>query len=182
VLKGSGLLLSDASPGSAAQVLKAVSQLGLEGVIAKRKDSRYESGERSGAWVKLKQAAGVRRWRGSTRIQWRRCAARRCLRRTEADVRWEGSCGFHAAYEARSVREVEALHTNECPFANLPSANLGRWGSGVTAEDMKEMQWVKPQLVLQIRFVEWTAEENLRHAALLGIRADKKARAVRRET
>jgi bifunctional non-homologous end joining protein LigD len=45
----------------------------------------------------------------------------------------------------------------------------------VTAEEMQEMQWVKPELVAQIRFVEWTAEGRLRHAAF------KSAREVRRE-
>ena len=43
------------------------------------------------------------------------------------------------------------------------------------------MQWVKPELVAQIRFVEWTAEGRLRHAAFLGLRSDKSAREVRRE-
>jgi bifunctional non-homologous end joining protein LigD len=46
---------------------------------------------------------------------------------------------------------------------------------------MREMQWAKPQLVEQIRFVEWTAENRLRHAAFLGLRFDKSARDVRRE-
>jgi ATP-dependent DNA ligase len=45
---------------------------------------------------------------------------------------------------------------------------------------MREMQWAKPQLVEQIRFVEWTAENRLRHAAC-GLRFDKSAREVRRE-
>ena len=44
-----------------------------------------------------------------------------------------------------------------------------------------EMQWVKPELVAQIRFVEWTAEGRLRHAAFLGLRSDKSAREVRRK-
>jgi bifunctional non-homologous end joining protein LigD len=52
---------------------------------------------------------------------------------------------------------------------------------GVTADEMREMQWVKPELVAQIRFVEWTAEGRLRHAAFLGLRSDKSAREVRRE-
>jgi bifunctional non-homologous end joining protein LigD len=51
----------------------------------------------------------------------------------------------------------------------------------VAAEDMGEMQWVKPELVAQIRFVEWTAESRLRHAAFLGLRTDKEAREVRGE-
>ena len=46
---------------------------------------------------------------------------------------------------------------------------------------MREMQWVKPELVAQVRFVEWTAEGRLRHAAFLGLRSDKSAREVRRE-
>jgi bifunctional non-homologous end joining protein LigD len=46
---------------------------------------------------------------------------------------------------------------------------------------MSEMNWTRPKLVAQIRFVEWTAEGRLRHAAFLGLRDDKAARDVRRE-
>ena len=52
---------------------------------------------------------------------------------------------------------------------------------GITADQMREMHWTKPQLVAQIRFVEWTAENRLRHAAFLGLRLDKSTREVRRE-
>jgi hypothetical protein len=45
---------------------------------------------------------------------------------------------------------------------------------------MREMQWVKPELVAQVRFVEWTAEGRLRHAAFLGLRSDKSARGAAR--
>ena len=51
----------------------------------------------------------------------------------------------------------------------------------MTAEDMKDMQWVRPALVVQIRFLEWTAEGRLRHATYLGQRPDKAAKDVRRE-
>ena len=51
----------------------------------------------------------------------------------------------------------------------------------MTAEQMKEMQWLKPAIVAQIRFVEWTADGHLRHAAFLGLRADKTAALVHRE-
>jgi bifunctional non-homologous end joining protein LigD len=54
-------------------------------------------------------------------------------------------------------------------------------GAGVTVDQMREMHWTKPQLMAQIRFVEWTAENRLRHAAFLGLRLDKSAREVRRE-
>jgi len=42
----------------------------------------------------------------------------------------------------------------------------------VTADEMREMQWLKPELVAQIRFVEWTAEGRLRHAAFLRLPSD----------
>jgi bifunctional non-homologous end joining protein LigD len=47
---------------------------------------------------------------------------------------------------------------------------------------MQEMQWVEPSLVVQIRFVEWTGDEHLRHASFLGLRDDKRARDVQRES
>jgi bifunctional non-homologous end joining protein LigD len=47
---------------------------------------------------------------------------------------------------------------------------------------MAKMQWTKPEVVAQIRFVEWTADNRLRHAAFLGLRDDKSAGEVRRES
>ena len=70
---------------------------------------------------------------------------------------------------------------DRCPFVDLPHTSASRWGGGVTAQQMTEMQWVRPALVAQIRFVEWTGEGHLRHAAFLGLRKDKRASAVRRE-
>ena len=83
----------------------------------------------------------------------------------------------------RQVRlKLEPLRVAGCPFADLPSTGPSRWGGGVTAEQMREMVWVRPEVVAQIRFVEWTAEGRLRHAAFLGIRTDKSATDVRRES
>jgi bifunctional non-homologous end joining protein LigD len=76
---------------------------------------------------------------------------------------------------------LKLLHGLKCPFIDLPHTRASRWGGGVTAEQMKEMQWVKPKLVAQIRFVEWTNDGHLRHAAFLGLRNDKAAKDVRRE-
>ena len=52
----------------------------------------------------------------------------------------------------------------------------------MTADEMREMQWVRPELVAQIRFVEWPAGGRLRHAAFVGLRSDKSPREVRRES
>lgn len=66
----------------------------------------------------------------------------------------------------------------------ISEATMGssRWGGGVSADDMKEMIWTKPALVAQVQFVEWTAENRLRHSKFLGLRSDKAANDVRRET
>jgi bifunctional non-homologous end joining protein LigD len=69
----------------------------------------------------------------------------------------------------------------KCPFANLPSPKTGRWGEGITAEDMATFTWVKPKLVAEIAFTEWTAGGSLRHAAFVGLRTDKPPTKVRRE-
>jgi len=74
-----------------------------------------------------------------------------------------------------------SMHVDQCPFVDLPNSKSDRWGGGVTADEMREMQWVRPELVAQIRFVEWTAEGRLRHAAFLGLCSDKGAREVWRE-
>jgi bifunctional non-homologous end joining protein LigD len=184
LLKGTGLLFSDALPGTAAEVVEAVSRLGLEGVVAKRLDSRYDARQRPGAWVKLKldkqQEFVVGGYRpGSNGIDALLVGVYQ-----GKGVKFAGK--VRAGFTPHTRRDVFArlkpLHVDRCPFVNLPTTRPSRWGSGVTAEDMLEMQWVKPQLVVQIRFVEWTTEENLRHAAFLGIREDKRAPAVRRET
>lgn len=66
-----------------------------------------------------------------------------------------------------------------CPFANLPDADQkGRWGEGITLAEMKTLHWVKPKLVVQIEFVQWTSRAHLRQASFHGIRRDKKPRDV----
>jgi len=82
----------------------------------------------------------------------------------------------------RQVRQkLDPLRTARYPFTDLPTVGPQRWGGGVTAEQ-REMTWVRPELVAQIRFVEWTAEGRLRHAAFLGMRTDKSAAEVHRES
>ena len=53
------------------------------------------------------------------------------------------------------------------------------WGEGVTAEDMKTLRWVKPRVVVEVSFVEWTAGGNLRHASFAGTRTDNPAHRVK---
>jgi DNA ligase D-like protein (predicted ligase) len=183
VVKDSGLLLSEPLPGTAAQVIDAVGKLGLEGVIAKRWSARYSAGQRGGAWVKLKLDKQQEFVIGGYRPGPHGIDALLVGVFEGRDLHFAGK--VRAGFTPRLRRDVfaalEPLQITRCPFVDLPNAKPSRWGGGVTAEQMQEMSWVEPRIVAQIRFVEWTADSHLRHAAFLGLRADKRPRRVRRE-
>jgi bifunctional non-homologous end joining protein LigD len=183
VLDDSGVLFSAELPGSAEQVIAAVRGLGLEGVIAKRARSRYVAGERSDAWVKLKLDKQQEFVVGGYRPGPHGVDALLVGYYAGRDLLFAGK--VRAGFTPHLRRDVHAvlrpLHAGRCPFANLPEARSSRWGGGVTAEQMPEMTWVAPKLVVQVRFVEWTGDSHLRHAAFLGVRQDKRPRDVVRE-
>lgn len=182
ILGQSGILLSQVLEGTAAKVIEVVRGMQLEGVIAKRRDSLYEPGERSGAWVKLKLDRQQELVIGGYRPNGRSLDAL-LAGYYEGKVLRFGSkvrAGFTPYSRSELVKALQLLKQERCPFLDLPTGR-SRWGGGVTADEMGEMTWVKPKLVVQIRFVEWTAEGRLRHAAYLGLRSDKNAKDVRRE-
>ena len=184
IVSDSGILLSETLDGSATDVIQAVRELGLEGIVAKRRDSRYVPGERSSSWLKLKLDRQQEFVIGGYRPGTNGIDALLVGYYEARQLRFAGKvrAGFTPHLRRQVFAALEPLHAEQCPFADLPSGKTSHWGGGVTAEQLCEMQWVTPALVAQIRFVEWTAEGHLRHAAYLGIRTDKKARAVRRET
>ena len=63
-------------------------------------------------------------------------------------------------------------------FANLPESEKGRWGEGLTAEDLEKCVWLKPKLVAAIEYAEWTPANHLRHSRFVALREDKDARQV----
>ncbi len=79
------------------------------------------------------------------------------------------------------MKKFKALEIQECPFANLPEKKAGRWGVGLTAAKMADCRWLRPVLVGQFEFVEWTQDQHLRHSRFMGLREHKKAMDVRRE-
>ena len=89
--------------------------------------------------------------------------------------------GFTPVTRAQLFKQFNGLEINECPFANLPEAKSGRWGHGLTKAKMAECQWLKPVLVGQFEFLEWTVDNHLRHSKFVGLREDKKATDVVRE-
>lgn len=184
VVRDSGLLLSDPLDGTASRVTEAVRSLGLEGVIAKKWSSPYRSGQRNGTWVKLKLDKQQEFVIGGYRPGPNGVDALLVGYHEGRQLRFAGK--VRAGLTPHLRRELHAaLKPHEVPkwpFVDLPNSKTSHWGGGVTPEQMKEMRWIKPVLVAQIRFVEWTADGHLRHAAFLGLRTDKPARDVRRET
>lgn len=184
VIDRSGVLLSSELPGTANDVVAAVRCLGLEGVIAKRKDSHYIPGERSDAWRKLKldkqQEFVVGGYRpGNAGVD---ALLVGCYQNDELRFAGKVRAGFTPRVRREVLTRLQPLHSPVCPFVDLPNSKTSHWGGGVTIEQMQEMQWTRPNLAAQVRFVEWTADGHLRHAVFLGLRMDKKAGTIRRET
>jgi bifunctional non-homologous end joining protein LigD len=176
------LRLSQDLPGTVTEIVETVRAAGIEGVIAKRKDSPYRIGERSNDWLKLKldcqQEFVIGGYRPDGSLD-----ALLVGYYDGGTLMFAGKvrAGLIAHVRRELLGKLKPLAISECPFGNLPDLRPSRWGGGITADQMHEMQWTKPQLVAQIRFLEWTAESRLRHAAYLGLRIDKAAREVHRE-
>jgi ATP-dependent DNA ligase len=90
--------------------------------------------------------------------------------------------GFVPHVKRHIAQRFKGLETPICPFANLPEPKTARRGLALTAEAMKQCRWLRRELVAQIEFTEWTRDNHLRHAKLVGLRDDKAAGAVRRES
>jgi bifunctional non-homologous end joining protein LigD len=184
VLSGSAVMRSEPLPGNPETIERAIRDFGLEGIVAKREDSTYRSGQRSDAWVKVKFSPRQEFVIGGCKVIGRSVDSlvvgyyegRRLL--FAAQVR----NGFTPHVRAELRQRLEPLKIDRCPFVNLPNAE-GRkhWGSGITAEDMAKYQWVRPQEVVEVAFVEWTVDAVLRHPRFIGFRSDKRASDVRRE-
>ena len=175
--------ISEYVEASATDMLDAVRQQGLEGIIGKRTDSLYQSGKRSGAWIKYRVNRGqelviggflpgahgidsiiVGYYKGDDLVY-------------VARVR----NGFVPASRRQVFEKLRSLVIPQCPFVNLPETHRSRWGEGLTAEDMKKCVWTRPELVAQIEFLEWTESDHLRHSKFVGLREDKHARSVVKE-
>jgi DNA ligase D-like protein (predicted ligase) len=157
---------------SLADLIAAVRAQGLEGLVAKRLDSVYEPGARSGAWRKMRLNRSeefviggyTRGGRTFDALVLGKYEGERLVYVARTPV------GFTPTSRERLLARMRPLEVPESPFANLPEARSGRWGEGLTAEKMKECVWVRPELVAEVEFVEWTPEGHLRHARFVGMR------------
>jgi bifunctional non-homologous end joining protein LigD len=165
---------------SPAELIRAAKRLGFEGIVAKRRDSLYEPGKRSGAWLKYKINQGQEFVIGGYTLGHPFDAVIIGYYRDgqliyAAKVR----NGFVPRIRRQVAKRLKALETDVCPFANLPEKKRTAWA--LTKEEMKKCVWIRPELVAQIEFTEWTPDGHLRHATFAGLREDKSAQEVVRE-
>jgi DNA ligase D-like protein (predicted ligase) len=168
---------------NAEKMVSAVRSQGLEGIVAKRRDSFYEPGHRNGAWVKMRIGGGQEFVIGGytpspknfDAILVGYCKGSKLM--FAARVR----NGFVPALRATVFQKFKGLESRKCPFANLPESEKGRWGEGLTAADMEKCVWLKPKLVAAIEYAEWTPANHLRHSRFVALREDKDPQQVVRE-
>jgi bifunctional non-homologous end joining protein LigD len=172
----------DATP---KDLIRAVRSQGLEGIIAKRWDSRYESGERSGAWLKFRVNKGQELVIGGYRTGANHFDNLAVGYYDDADKLIfiaKIKNGFTPDVKGQVFERLHPLETKRCPFDNLPEPKTARRGEALTAEAMKKYRWVKPQVVAEVEFADWTAADHLRHSRFVGLRDDKDAREVHKES
>src|SRR5687768_2534535 len=165
-------------------LIAAAKKAGLEGVIAKRAESRYESGERSGAWVKYKTNKGQELVIGGYKPGTNGFDYLLVGYYAGKDLMFIAKVrnGFTPALRRAVAANFARLRTSTCPFANLPERANARRGEAITAEVMKKIQWLRPKLVAHIEFTDWTTNNHLRHSRFIALRDDKDPRQVVKET
>ncbi|HEY2258874.1 MAG TPA: DNA ligase D [Solirubrobacteraceae bacterium] len=167
-----------AHPGEGTRLLEATGAQGLEGVVAKRLDSRYEPGRRTGAWVKIKHTQRQELVIGG----WLPGEGRRTDRigallmgvyegsGPDRRLRYAGRVG--TGFTERTLEELAAklapLRCDDCRLAGVPKLAANA-------------VFVEPSLVAEIEFREWTSEGVMRAPSFKGLRDDKEAAAVTRE-
>jgi DNA ligase D-like protein (predicted ligase) len=178
------MALSVVSDKSAKEMVKWITEQGLEGVVAKRADSVYQPGLRTGLWSKHRISMGQEFVVGGYTPSNLGLDALVVGFYRGKDLIYAGRvrAGFVPATRKEVFAKIKHLKTDECPFSNLPQKAAGRWGAGLTAEKMKDCVWLKPEAVARIDFLEWTGADHLRHTKFVALRDDKDPTKVVKET
>ena len=169
--------------GSLRDLISAVKAQGLEGLVAKRVDNKYEPGLRTGAWQKMRVNKGQKLVIAGYTPSPKNFDALVIGYYDGPNLIYAARTrnGFTPASRVELFKKLKPLEIKECPFTNLPEKKAGRWGAGLTAAKMTECRWLKPVLVGQFEFVDFTPEGHLRHSKFISLRDDKKPKDVMRE-
>jgi bifunctional non-homologous end joining protein LigD len=149
------------------ELLDRARTLGLEGLIGKRAGSRYEAGKRSGAWIKIKlhleqefviggytEPEGSRKYFGALLVGF--------FEGKKLKFAGRVGTGFSEKLLSTLFSELNKIRIEKCPFYNLSAVGRNRWDQGLTAAEMKRCRWVKPVMICQVKFTEWTRDDRLR--------------------
>jgi bifunctional non-homologous end joining protein LigD len=153
---------------------KQALEQGLEGIMAKRKSSKYLSGARTSDWLKIKtarrQEVVIAGFTAPRRSRPHFGALVLAVREGKA-WRYVGhvGTGFSHAILKELHDKLSALRTSTSPFS-------------VRVKDEAVTTWVRPKLVAEVRFTEWTSAGEMRHPVFLALRDDKAAGDVMRES
>jgi bifunctional non-homologous end joining protein LigD len=159
--------------GDGAAFLAASSKQGLEGIVAKRLDSKYTPGGRGGSWLKIKnvqrQELVIGGWTEGKGSRSQRIGALLLGVYEDGTLRYAGKLGtgFDAQELKRLADLLEPLARTDSPFADR--------------QPPKGAHFVQPELVCEVEFTEWTRAGTLRHPSYKGLREDKPASEVVRE-
>jgi DNA ligase D-like protein (predicted ligase) len=178
------LRLSPLLRASAGRILEEVRKLGLEGIVGKRNGSAYEPGKRSGAWIKLRTNREQEFVIGgyTPGAHGFESLLVGLYENDKLIFVAKVKNGFVPLMRDQTFPKLQEIATPNCPFSNLPEKKGSRRGESLTVEQMEECRWVKPELVCQVRFLEWTDAGHLRHCSFIALRDDKDASEVVRET
>jgi bifunctional non-homologous end joining protein LigD len=155
------------------EIMRSACRMGLEGMIGKRQDAPYEL-RRSSSWIKLKCSQRQEFLIcGYTDPQGSRTAIGSLLLGVHDEngkLRYAGNVGtgFDDRSLAELLKKLKPLHTDATPF----DGPTGRY---------RKPHWVKPQLLAEVSFAQWTGDGHIRHSVFHGLRTDKKPRAITRE-
>ena len=170
-LEGSAWRVPAAHPGAGTRLLQATRAQGLEGIVAKRLDSSYEPGRRTGAWIKVKhtmrQELVIGGWIPGEGRRAERIGALLMGYHEDGTFRYAGrvGTGFTEATLDLLATRLKQLRRDASPFGTGPKLP-------------REAVFVEPCLLAEIEFTEWTAEGVMRAPSFKGLREDKAPREV----
>ena len=157
-------------------LLAVTREQGLEGVVAKRRDSRYLPGRRSDSWVKVKHvrrtSAVVAGWKPGEGARTGRIGSLLLGIPGPDGLEYAGhvGTGFSTTTLTMLADRLGPLHRDTSPFA-----------TPVPRQYAKDAVWVEPRLVVDVDYTEWTKDGRLRHPSYKGLRDDYDPKDVRRE-